>query len=68
MEAVKHGLVNIQIVYVLMRTHMNNPFKSLAKKDWAIWITSLFVVVASNVVSGDLNLVTLIAICGTCNL
>ena len=40
---------------------MNNPFKSLAKKDWAIWITSLFVVVASNVVSGDLNLLTLIA-------
>lgn len=40
---------------------MNNPFKSLAKKDWAIWIGSLFVVTISNLVSGDFSLLTLIA-------
>lgn len=40
---------------------MNNPIISLSKKEWAIWIGSLIVVTVSNVVSGDLDLLTLLA-------
>lgn len=40
---------------------MNNPIISLSKKEWAIWIGSLLVVTVSNTVSGDLDLLTLLA-------
>ena len=40
---------------------MNNPILSLSKKEWAIWIGSLLVVAVSNVVSGNLDLLTLLA-------
>ena len=40
---------------------MNNPILSLSKQEWAIWIGSLLVVTVSNVVSGDLDLLTLLA-------
>ena len=40
---------------------MNNPIISLSKKEWAIWIGSLLVVTVSNVVSGNLDLLTLLA-------
>ena len=40
---------------------MNNPILSLSKQEWAIWIGSLIVVTVSNVVSGDLDLLTLLA-------
>lgn len=40
---------------------MNNPILSLSKKEWAIWIGSLLVVTVSNVVTGDLDLLTLLA-------
>lgn len=40
---------------------MNNPIISLSKKEWAIWIGSLLVVTVSNVVSGDLDFLTLLA-------
>ena len=40
---------------------MNNPISSLSKKEWAIWIGSLLVVAISNVVSGGLDLLTLMA-------
>lgn len=40
---------------------MNNPILSLSKKEWAIWIGSLFVVTVSNVILGDLDLLTLLA-------
>lgn len=38
---------------------MNNPILSLSKKEWAIWISSLLIVTVSNVISGDLDLLTL---------
>ncbi len=40
---------------------MNNPVLSLSKKEWLLWIGSLLVVSISNVVSGDLDLLTLLA-------
>ncbi|MGN0131196.1 MAG: nicotinamide mononucleotide transporter, partial [Lachnospiraceae bacterium] len=40
---------------------MNNPILSLSKKEWAIWIGSLFVVTVSNAILGDLDLLTLLA-------
>ena len=40
---------------------MNNPIQSLSKKEWTIWIGSLLVVTISNTVSGELDLLTLLA-------
>lgn len=40
---------------------MNNPILGLSKKEWAIWIVSLLIVIVSNVISGDLDLLTLLA-------
>lgn len=40
---------------------MNNPIKSLSGKEWLIWIGSLAVVFMSNILSGDLDWLTLIA-------
>lgn len=42
---------------------MNNPVKNLTKKEWGLWIGSLFVVIVSNMVSGDIDLLTLVAAC-----
>lgn len=42
---------------------MNNPVKNLTKKEWELWIGSLFVVIVSNMVSGDIDLLTLVAAC-----
>lgn len=43
------------------RIKSNNPIRSLSKKEWAIWIGSLLVVTISNVISGDIDLLTLFA-------
>ncbi len=40
---------------------MNNPIKSLSKKDWIIWIGSLIIVAVSNIVSSDMDMLTLMA-------
>ena len=40
---------------------MNNPIKNLSKKERIIWIGSLVVVFISNVLSGDLDRLTLLA-------
>lgn len=40
---------------------MNNPIKSLSKKEWIIWLGSLIVVAVSNIISKDLDWLTLIA-------
>ncbi|MGN0166892.1 MAG: nicotinamide riboside transporter PnuC [Acetatifactor sp.] len=40
---------------------MNNPILSLSKKEWAIWVGSLLIVAVSNLVSDDLDLLTLLA-------
>lgn len=42
---------------------MNNPIKNLTKKEWCLWLGSLFIVIISNVVTGDIDIVTIIAAC-----
>lgn len=40
---------------------MNNPIKSLTKKEWGLWLASLLIIGVSNIVSGDIDFLTLIA-------
>ncbi|MDO5783885.1 MAG: nicotinamide riboside transporter PnuC [Eubacteriales bacterium] len=40
---------------------MNNPMKCLSQREWGLWIGSLIIVAISNMVSGDIDLLTLIA-------
>lgn len=40
---------------------MNNPVKSLSRKEWAIWIGSLIIVAVSNIISSNIDWLTLIA-------
>lgn len=42
---------------------MSNPIKNLTKKEWGLWLGSLFLVILSNVFSGKPDLLTLIAAC-----
>ena len=45
----------------LKEVKMNNPIKSLSRKEWLIWISSLIIVSISNVLSRDVDWLTLIA-------
>lgn len=40
---------------------MKNPFKNFTKKEWALWIASLLIVIVSNLVTADFDLLTLAA-------
>ncbi|MCQ2417710.1 MAG: nicotinamide riboside transporter PnuC [Oscillospiraceae bacterium] len=40
---------------------MNNPFKSLTAKEWCLWMGSLGIVLASNLLSGETNFLALTA-------
>lgn len=40
---------------------MGNPIKNLTKNEWGLWLGSLLIIAISNVLSGDSNLLTLIA-------
>lgn len=40
---------------------MNNPFKSFTRKEWLLWLTSLIIVTASNLLSQDISFLTLSA-------
>ncbi len=42
---------------------MSNPLNNLTTREWRIWIGSLAVVVASNLLSGDVDLLTMLAAC-----
>lgn len=42
---------------------MSNPLKSLTTREWGLWIGSLVIVVASNFLSGDVDLLTMLAAC-----
>lgn len=42
---------------------MSNPFKSFKKKEWVLWIVSLVLVIMSNLLSGDVDVLTLSATC-----
>lgn len=39
---------------------MINPFKNLTKKEWLLWVFSFLIITISNILSGDINLLTLI--------
>ncbi len=42
---------------------MENPIKNLTKNEWMLWIGSICVVIISNVITGDVDLLTLFAAC-----
>ena len=42
---------------------MNNPIKNLTVNEWILWIGSILVVIISNIVTGDIDFLTLIAAC-----
>lgn len=42
---------------------MNNPINNLTGKEWGLWLGSLLIVIVSNVLSGDIDLLTLLAAC-----
>ena len=42
---------------------MNNPIKSLTKKEWCLWLGSLFIVIISNVLTESIDFITIIAAC-----
>ncbi|MDO4555028.1 MAG: hypothetical protein Q4B70_07795 [Lachnospiraceae bacterium] len=42
---------------------MSNPIKNLTKKEWTLWLCSLFVIIMSNMVSPEFNVLTLFAAC-----
>ena len=44
-----------------MKRILKNPFRCVTKKEWSSWIVSLIVVIASNILSGDFDLLTLVA-------
>ena len=40
---------------------MNNPIKELTKREWLIWLCSLIIVLVSNLLTADLDILTLAA-------
>lgn len=42
---------------------MCNPIKTLTKKEWTLWLGSLAAVIISNIISGNIDLLTLAATC-----
>lgn len=42
---------------------MNNPIKNLTANEWILWTGSILVVLISNIVTGDIDFLTLIAAC-----
>ena len=42
---------------------MCNPIKTLTKKEWALWLGSLSAVIISNILAGNVDLLTLAATC-----
>ena len=39
---------------------MSNPIKNLTKREWGLWLGSLSIIAFSNILSGDLHILTLI--------
>lgn len=42
---------------------MSNPIKSLTKKEWILWMGSLAIVILSNLLSTDIDVLTLVSAC-----
>ncbi|MGN0180833.1 MAG: nicotinamide riboside transporter PnuC [Candidatus Ornithomonoglobus sp.] len=40
---------------------MSNPIKNLTKKEWVLWLGSLFIIAVSDILSGGINLLTLMS-------
>lgn len=40
---------------------MNNPIKTLTKREWSIWLGSIIIVIISNLATKDFDLLTLVA-------
>ena len=40
---------------------MNNPIKDLTKREWLIWLSSMAIVLVSNLLTADLDILTLAA-------
>lgn len=40
---------------------MNNPFKRMTKREWALWFVSIAIVVMSNIMAGRVDALTLTA-------
>lgn len=40
---------------------MNNPFSTLTKKEWLLWLCSLLIVLVSNILAANFDPLTLIA-------
>lgn len=41
---------------------MHNPIQDLTKKEWLLWLGSLLIVILSNLVSGSVDVLTLVAV------
>ena len=44
---------------LIKERYMNNPIKMLSKREWIIWMGSLIIVFASNIITTDFDLLTL---------
>lgn len=42
---------------------MSNPIKNLTKKEWILWMGSLAIVILSNLLSTDIDILTLVSAC-----
>jgi len=42
---------------------MHNPIQDLTKKEWLLWLGLLLIVILSNLVSGSVDVLTLVAVC-----
>ena len=42
---------------------MSNPIKNLTKKEWILWMGSLAIVILSNLLSTDIDVLTLVSAC-----
>lgn len=40
---------------------MNNPLKSITKKEWTLWIGSVGVILLSNILTGKVDFLMLVA-------
>lgn len=42
---------------------MSNPIKNLTKKEWCLWLGSIFIVIISNALTEKVDLITMVAAC-----
>lgn len=42
---------------------MNHPIKDLTKKEWGLWIGSIGTILTANILSGNMDILTIAAAC-----